>query len=185
MSLHTLALETPYVASNSLQSCFLRIYVSLSYLRAGLDLYYVVFVVHPFSYFLTKLLLTHPFNVLYLYILPSKVFVYSIHWYAASQIFKFWDLFYYLAIYYCFCSFLFTHFYCHYFVFIVYIFMLYIINYAEARLNIFKNSVRTAKKTPHFTITKINQLALFKEIIAVYTEHHTRPTNTKCTVAGC
>jgi hypothetical protein len=30
------------------------------------------------------------------------------------------------------------------------------------------NSVRTAKKTPHFTITKINWLKLFKEIIAVY-----------------
>jgi hypothetical protein len=36
---------------------------------------------------------------------------------------------------------------------------------------IFKNSVRTAKKTPHFTITKINWLMLFKEIIAVYTEN--------------
>jgi hypothetical protein len=36
----------------------------------------------------------------------------------------------------------------------------------------FKNSVRTAKKTPHFTITKINWLTLFKEIIAVYTESY-------------
>jgi hypothetical protein len=43
---------------------------------------------------------------------------------------------------------------------------------------IFKNSVRTAKKTLHFTITKINWLTLFKEIIAVYTENHTRPINT-------
>jgi hypothetical protein len=33
---------------------------------------------------------------------------------------------------------------------------------------IFKNSVRTAKKTPHFTIAKINWLTLCKEIIAVY-----------------
>jgi recombinational DNA repair protein (RecF pathway) len=33
---------------------------------------------------------------------------------------------------------------------------------------IFKNSVRTAKKTQLFTITKINWLTLFKEIIAVY-----------------
>jgi hypothetical protein len=33
---------------------------------------------------------------------------------------------------------------------------------------IFKNSVRTSKRTPHFTITKINWLMLFKEIIAVY-----------------
>jgi hypothetical protein len=38
---------------------------------------------------------------------------------------------------------------------------------------IFKNSVRTAKKTPHFTVTKINRLTLFKEIIAVYSEDHT------------
>jgi len=32
---------------------------------------------------------------------------------------------------------------------------------------LFKNSVRTSKRTPHFTITKINWLMLFKEIIAV------------------
>jgi hypothetical protein len=41
------------------------------------------------------------------------------------------------------------------------------------------NSVRTSKKTPHFTITKINWLTLFKEIIAVYTENHTEPINIK------
>jgi hypothetical protein len=40
-------------------------------------------------------------------------------------------------------------------------------------------SVGTAKKTQHLTITKINWLTLFKEIIAVYTENHTRPINTK------
>jgi hypothetical protein len=34
-----------------------------------------------------------------------------------------------------------------------------------------KNSVRTSKRTPHFTITNINWLTLFKEIIAVYTEN--------------
>jgi hypothetical protein len=43
--------------------------------------------------------------------------------------------------------------------------------------NIFKNSVRTAKKTQHFTITKINWLTLFKEIIAVYSENRTKPIN--------
>jgi hypothetical protein len=32
---------------------------------------------------------------------------------------------------------------------------------------IFKNPVRTSKRTPHFTVTKINWLTLFKEIIAV------------------
>jgi hypothetical protein len=43
----------------------------------------------------------------------------------------------------------------------------------EACLIIFKNSVRTAKKTPRLTVTKINRLTLFKEIIAVYDENHT------------
>jgi hypothetical protein len=33
-------------------------------------------------------------------------------------------------------------------------------------------SVRTAKKTLHFTITKINWLTLFKEILAVNNENH-------------
>jgi hypothetical protein len=32
---------------------------------------------------------------------------------------------------------------------------------------ILKESVRTSKRTPHFTITKINWLMPFKEIIAV------------------
>jgi hypothetical protein len=39
----------------------------------------------------------------------------------------------------------------------------------------FKNSVRTSKRTPHFTITKINWLTLFREIIAVYSENHAKP----------
>jgi hypothetical protein len=39
---------------------------------------------------------------------------------------------------------------------------------------IFKNSVRTAKKTQPFTITKINWLTLFKEIIPIYGENHTK-----------
>jgi hypothetical protein len=46
--------------------------------------------------------------------------------------------------------------------------------------NSLKNSVRTAKKTPHFTITKINWLTLFKEVIAVYSENHTKPINVLC-----
>jgi hypothetical protein len=44
---------------------------------------------------------------------------------------------------------------------------------------LFKNSVRTSKRTPHFTITKINWLRLFKEVIAVYSENDTKPINTK------
>jgi hypothetical protein len=45
---------------------------------------------------------------------------------------------------------------------------------------LFKDSVRTAKKTLHFTITNINWLTLFKEIIAVCTENHTRTINIIC-----
>jgi hypothetical protein len=43
---------------------------------------------------------------------------------------------------------------------------------------IFKNPVRTAKKTQLFTITKINWLTLFKEIISVYSVNHTKLINT-------
>jgi hypothetical protein len=39
----------------------------------------------------------------------------------------------------------------------------------------FMNAVRTSKRTPHFTITKINWLTLFKEITAVYSENDTKP----------
>jgi hypothetical protein len=42
---------------------------------------------------------------------------------------------------------------------------------------LFKNSVRTSKRTPHFTITKINWLTLFKKIINDYAENHTKPIN--------
>jgi hypothetical protein len=44
---------------------------------------------------------------------------------------------------------------------------------------LFKNSVRTSKRTQHFTITKINWLMLFKKIIALYSEKHNKPINTK------
>jgi hypothetical protein len=44
----------------------------------------------------------------------------------------------------------------------------------------FKDSVRTAKKTQHFTITKINRLTLFKEIRVVYFEDNTKHKNIKC-----
>jgi hypothetical protein len=40
----------------------------------------------------------------------------------------------------------------------------------------FKNSARTAKKTPHLTVTKINWLTLFKEIIAGYSQNHMKHT---------
>jgi hypothetical protein len=38
-----------------------------------------------------------------------------------------------------------------------------------------KNSVRTSKRTPHFTITNVNWLTVFKEIIAVYSDNRTKP----------
>jgi hypothetical protein len=53
---------------------------------------------------------------------------------------------------------------------------------AGDRLDIFKDSVRTAKETQNFTVTKIILLTLFKEIIAVYSECHTGPVNTNCRI---
>jgi hypothetical protein len=50
---------------------------------------------------------------------------------------------------------------------------------------LFKNSVRTSKRTPHVTITTINWLMLFKEIIAIYSENHVKPINTKCSITDC
>jgi hypothetical protein len=44
---------------------------------------------------------------------------------------------------------------------------------------LFKNSVHTSKRTPHFKITNINWLMMFKEIIAVIRENHAEPINTK------
>jgi hypothetical protein len=45
---------------------------------------------------------------------------------------------------------------------------------------LFKNPVRTSKRTPHFTITKINWLTLFKEAITVDSDNHMKPMNTFC-----
>jgi hypothetical protein len=36
-------------------------------------------------------------------------------------------------------------------------------------------AVRTSKKTQRGSITKVNWLMLFREIIAVYSENHTKP----------
>jgi hypothetical protein len=44
----------------------------------------------------------------------------------------------------------------------------------------FKNLVRTAKKTQHFMVTKISLLTLFKEII--YIETQTKTISTKRSV---
>jgi hypothetical protein len=47
---------------------------------------------------------------------------------------------------------------------------------------LFKNTVRTSKRTPHLTITEINWLTLFKETVTVVqgiipscSQNHTRP----------
>jgi thioredoxin-related protein len=45
--------------------------------------------------------------------------------------------------------------------------------------------MRISKRTQHFTITKISLLMLFKEIICVYCEKHTKPINTKYNVTDC
>jgi hypothetical protein len=55
--------------------------------------------------------------------------------------------------------------------------------FSNIHLTIFKNSVRTSKRTPYFTITKIILLMLFKGIIVVYSENHTKTINTKYNVA--
>jgi hypothetical protein len=44
---------------------------------------------------------------------------------------------------------------------------------------LFKNSVRTSKRTPHFTITRINLLTLLKKINPVHEEKYTRSTSKK------
>jgi hypothetical protein len=49
-------------------------------------------------------------------------------------------------------------------------------------LKIFKHSVRTSKRTQRFTITKINWLTLFKEIIAIYSENHMNAIKTLLSV---
>jgi hypothetical protein len=50
---------------------------------------------------------------------------------------------------------------------------------------LFKTSVRTAKKTQHFTVTTVKWLTLLKEIIAVCTKNHTKCINTKFRVIRC
>jgi hypothetical protein len=37
--------------------------------------------------------------------------------------------------------------------------------------------VRTAKETPHCTFTKFNWLMLFRKVIGIFTENHTKPIN--------
>jgi hypothetical protein len=43
---------------------------------------------------------------------------------------------------------------------------------------IFKNPVLTSKKTQYVSMTTVSLLMLFEETLAVYSENHTKPTNT-------
>jgi hypothetical protein len=51
--------------------------------------------------------------------------------------------------------------------------------------HLLKNSVLTSKKTQPASMTTINWLMLFREIIAVYSENHTKHTNTTCRITDC
>jgi hypothetical protein len=51
---------------------------------------------------------------------------------------------------------------------------------SKAHKRIFKDTVHTSKKTPHFSITNINLLMLFKELIPE--NPMTFPTQKECTV---
>jgi len=42
---------------------------------------------------------------------------------------------------------------------------------------LFKNSVRTSKRTQHFTITKIDWLTLFKKITTIHSKNKTKHIN--------
>jgi hypothetical protein len=45
---------------------------------------------------------------------------------------------------------------------------------------IFEHSVCTPKKTQYFSITEVSWWVLFREIINVFSEDHTKPINTFC-----
>jgi hypothetical protein len=47
-------------------------------------------------------------------------------------------------------------------------------------LIIFKHSFHASKKTQPISITRINWLMMFKEIITVYSENHMKPINILC-----
>jgi hypothetical protein len=48
---------------------------------------------------------------------------------------------------------------------------------------VYKNWVHTTKRTPHFTIKRINWIMMFKNIFAVYNEKNKIPIKTKCRVS--
>jgi hypothetical protein len=58
--------------------------------------------------------------------------------------------------------------------------MFYSVNLLKPNLVyiILTNSVRTSKRTPHFTIKNINWFTLFKDVIVVYNKNCTKSINT-------
>jgi biotin synthase-related radical SAM superfamily protein len=54
----------------------------------------------------------------------------------------------------------------------------------EVSINVFKNNIfLILRKIQRVTITKIKWLIMFTEVIAVYSEHHTKHMNTNYTVS--
>jgi hypothetical protein len=58
---------------------------------------------------------------------------------------------------------------------------------AEAKVHqiIFKNLIPSSKENITLHNYKVNLFMLFKKIIAIYTENHTKPINTRCRVTDC
>jgi hypothetical protein len=56
---------------------------------------------------------------------------------------------------------------------------------AEAHINNINNPVRASERTPHLSVTNVNCLMLFKEVIAVYSENDTKQINIKCSATDC
>jgi hypothetical protein len=52
-------------------------------------------------------------------------------------------------------------------------------------MQIYKNSVRTSKRTLHFTITTIKWLMLFKERIRAYPENYTELVHKNAELKDC
>jgi hypothetical protein len=52
--------------------------------------------------------------------------------------------------------------------------------YVPEDRTLYDNSIRTSQETHHLSVTKPNQLMLFRETATVYCEKHTVHTNTLC-----
>jgi hypothetical protein len=52
--------------------------------------------------------------------------------------------------------------------------------WAECKVLIYTNPIRTSQKTHYVSTTRPNRLMLFWETVAVYCENHTEHTDTRC-----